>query len=160
MINKLLIFIFFIPLFSCEEQLVKKPIHEEKLLNIFRMEYNLTEQYQEHYILYLRYQLKHFKKKNQLTNDTIKLINDIYDGLSEDEKSDYQLKWQSKFQPIIDKLHHNTRQMIINESKVLSQDKMAQIQELTTKIELLEKDLPRVTLAPQFFIMPTVKENF
>ncbi|MBF0105091.1 MAG: hypothetical protein HQM16_07155 [Deltaproteobacteria bacterium] len=135
-------------------------VNEQTLLNIFRAELSLTEQYQGDYIGYMTYQIKNFAKKNKIMTRTINMINEEFDNMSDEEKVDYQLKWQGEFQPMIDKIYQNTWQMIVNQTKDLGQDNMAQIQMLTTKMELLEKETPGVELRPRFFVMPEIKESY
>lgn len=127
---------------------------EEKLLNLFRHELQLVEQHQEDYVSYMIWQVEHFKDKQKLTGKLIQQINEHYQGLSENEQSEYMIYWQRQYQPVIDAIYANTRNMILNQTKELNSENMARIQEMSIKMEILEKEAPSSKLIPQFFIEP------
>lgn len=126
---------------------------EQKLLNLFKLELRLVEAYKENYVAYMVYQVNNFGKKNRLMSESIEAINDKFSKMTTDERREYQFAWQSKFQPIIDKIYEATRKMILTQTKNLDQKNMARIQELTIKMEILEKEVPSAKLKPQFFIV-------
>lgn len=148
--------IFLILIVSCSsaEQTKKARGPEEKLLNLFRLEKKLVEDYQNDYIGYIEYQIVNFERKQNIANDIIKDINTIYDALGEDEKREYQLKWEELFQPIIDEIYQKTRTMLVNQTGRLDQKQMTKIQELYIKMEMMEKAKPAAKLKPRFYTTP------
>lgn len=127
---------------------------EDGLLNIFKVELSLVEQYQDDYIAYMQQQLQHFESKNRLTSQAIKEVNRHFSKMSEDEKEKYLRLQRKKFQPIIDSIYNKTRDMIIKQTAVLTPEKMAKVQEFAVKLEVIEKNTKMVKLEPLFFTVP------
>ncbi len=138
-------------LFSqCEKNLSS----EELLLNHFKHELNLVTQYQNDYIQYMVYQVQHFEQKQKKLSHLISIINKHYGKLSKDKQIQYQQKWQTKFQPVTDKIFQGTRQMILNQKAELTPKKEAKIQELSITMSLKEKTVPLDKLKPKFMSLP------
>ena len=127
---------------------------EQKLLNLFQYELDLLNDNQDDYLKYMTWQIEHFRKKQELTNKIISEINERFKNMTQDEQQDYQLKWNRKFQVVIDQIYERTKSMLDNQNKNLDPKILEKIQELTIKIELMEKETPSQKLLPQFFIEP------
>lgn len=138
-------------LMACSEEKHLAP--EQAFLNIFELELQSIDEFSHDYIGYMRYQIKFYTKKTRVTNELIKQINEKYQDMEDDEKRDYQLFWQRKFQPIVDAIAEKTRELIVYETGRLTHPKRAIIQELSIKLEILEKEAPAEKLLPIFFIV-------
>lgn len=145
------IFLFiFVVLVSCSESKeIENP--EQHLLNVFKMELALVEDYQDDYIGYMKQQVVFFKKKTRLASEAIAVINEKYKEMSSVEQVEYERNWRKQFQPIVNEIHEETRKMIANQTAHLSTGKRAVIQELAIKLEILEKETESVKLVPKFY---------
>ncbi len=130
---------------------------EEKLLKVFQTEQHDLEQFENStYVTYMDYQIKNFDKKQKLAVKLINQINKNYVALPEKNQDAYQREWTKKFQPVINEIYARTRALIIHQTGALSRETMARIQELSDRMNDLEKNAPAPKLKPTFFVTPTI----
>lgn len=136
-----------------------RSLPEEELLEIFRQELGLIAHHQANYIPYMEHQIAHFDKKSEKTMRAIERINRKFAGMTPEEKRAYQEKWRRHFQPVIDRIYRKTRKMILRHETSATHGELAQFEELTVKINLLERDSPQAHLLPRFFDDPENQET-
>lgn len=125
---------------------------EEKLLQVFTSELATIREYKnKSYADYLAYQNSIFKKRIKWTITLIENINKNYDSLTTDLKISYEEKWQHKFQPVIDDIDKEMRDLATRATTNLSEKEIARIEELQVQREKLEKSAPLVHLKPKFY---------
>lgn len=124
---------------------------EERLLESFQAELKMVNSYQTDYVGYMTRQIDDFQKKQNETSRLIQQINEKYLGLSDSERIAYQKKWQKIFQPVIDEIYNQTRNMILVQKAKADAGQLVKIQELTVRMELLEKETAVTKILPQFF---------
>lgn len=130
-------------------------ILEEKLLYLFKNELKAIKTFQkESYIKYLEYQILTFKEKQIRLNGIIKSINNKFASMDQEEQSQYQKKWALKFQPLINSIDLELKNLSYSYTANLTPKRMATIQKLVKKISEQEKSVKKVDLKPKFFITP------
>lgn len=127
---------------------------EQKLLNLFMYELELLNEHQDDYVGYMQWQIENFSSKQTLTNELIEKINSNFQEMTEETKREYQVYWSRQFQEVVDGIYTKTKSMLENQNRNLDPKVLGKIQELTIKIELMEKSSPAKKLLPQFFIEP------
>lgn len=127
---------------------------EMTLLSVFKEQLSTLERYDTDYVGYLDHQIRSFPQTNKKTTRAIQAINQKYRALSPGERQAYQRRWQNEFQPVIDAIYRKTRQMVVNAKQNLTPARAALIQELSIKMELLEKNALAARLKPRFFVTP------
>ncbi|HLD45307.1 MAG TPA: hypothetical protein VJC18_07715 [bacterium] len=127
---------------------------ERALMKHFETENALTVQFQNNYIGYMEYQLAHFSEKRAQLEGLFRTINSPFNKMTTVEQQAYQRHWQTLMQPLVDSLYANTRLMVMNEKEKATPAKLAKINELTIKMNLLESAAPNQQLLPQLFGTP------
>lgn len=149
--NRLFVFVTLIFLISGCHLFKNETPAEEKLLNVFKNEIPILEEFQNDYTGYMTHQIDRFNKTQKKTVGFIQEINEKFEDMSEYKKIDYQKKWQIQFQPVIKKIEELTKTMIANQTASLDPKNMATIEELSLKIKEMEKSFNDVKLKPQFY---------
>ena len=72
---------------------------------------------------------------------------------------EYQAKWKESFQPLVDEIYNKTRAMVTKQKNELDANSLSKVQELTIKMEILEKSSLRLDLIPQFYISGTKNQT-
>lgn len=139
--------------FNCSSQ-TREIEPEQKLLNLFKYELELLNDHQDDYVGYMQWQIENFDSKQKLTNELIEKINENFKEMTEETKRDYQVYWSREFQEVVDGIYKKTKSMLENQNRNMDPKILGKIQELTIKIELMEKSSPAKKLLPQFFIEP------
>lgn len=153
---------FFIFLFLCVIHChrEKKIDPETELLNFFKEELALLEEYQDgSYADYMAQENERFEKHQPRINDIIARINTHFDAIDNAKKSDYQFQWRDEFQPVVSEIYIKTKDLVVKTTKSLTAQKMATIKELSMVRKSLEKKISTTKLKPLFFEIPAEDEE-
>jgi len=132
---------------------------EQKLLSVFESELELLDTYKNDYLGYMKYQTENFEVKKKESLLAIREINKRFNNLSSTEQMEYQAKWKESFQPLVDEIYNKTRAMVTKQKNELDANSLSKVQELTIKMEILEKSSLRLDLIPQFYISGTKNQT-